>query len=242
MPKCACITGGTKGIGRAIADALAADGYTLILTYAHDSLAAKRTGLELYRRFAVEVHVVRADIADHDAPDELHRYLQEKDISLDALIFNAGLTCRSPFEHISRDDWQRVFDANLHFPIFFLQAVMPRLKSGACVLFTGSRMADAPHSLSLAYGVSKAAIHALVKNLVKFLIPYNVRVNAVAPGFVDTDWQKAKPLEIRQSIESKIAAGRFCQPHELASVYKMLIDNQYFNGEIVTVDGAYSYQ
>ena len=99
-----------------------------------------------------------------------------------------------------------------------------------------------PHSVSLAYGVTKSAVHALVKNMVKFLTPYELRVNAVAPGFVDTEWQKAKPAEIRKSIENKVSLGRFCDPEELAEVYKMLIENSYFNGEVVVVDGGYSYK
>lgn len=85
-------------------------------------------------------------------------------------------------------------------------------------------------------------MHALVKNLVKFLVPYEIRVNGVAPGFVDTEWQKAKPAEIRQNIERKISLGRFCTPEELADVYLMLIENTYFNGEVIVVDGGYSYK
>jgi 3-oxoacyl-[acyl-carrier protein] reductase len=242
MAKCACITGGTRGIGRAVADALAAGGYDLVLTYAADNDAARRAGMELWQRFGVEVHVVQADISTPEALGKLCGYLEEKNLFLDALVFNAGLTCRTPFTEMQPEEWERVFFANVHFPVFFLQAVVGRLRTGGCVVFTGSRMVDAPHSVSLAYGVSKAAVHALVKNLVKFLQPYGVRVNGVAPGFVDTEWQRAKPAEIRQSIESKVAAGRFCRPEELGEVYRMLIESAYMNGEIVTVDGGYSYK
>jgi 3-oxoacyl-[acyl-carrier protein] reductase len=90
--------------------------------------------------------------------------------------------------------------------------------------------------------VTKSAVHALTKNLVKFLTPYHIRVNAIAPGFVDTEWQKNKPQEIRRNIENKLASGRFCLPEELADVYKLLIENQYINGEIIVVDGGYSYK
>ena len=78
--------------------------------------------------------------------------------------------------------------------------------------------------------------------MVKFLVPYELRVNAVAPGFVDTEWQKTKPAKIRRNIENKVSLGRFCDPGELAEVYKMLIENSYFNGEVVVVDGGYSYK
>ena len=82
----------------------------------------------------------------------------------------------------------------------------------------------------------------LVKNLVKFLTPYQIRVNAVAPGFVETAWQKDKPVEIRKRIEEKIAAGRFCEPDELAGIYQLLMENSYINGDIIVADGGYSYQ
>ena len=99
-----------------------------------------------------------------------------------------------------------------------------------------------PHATSLSYGVTKSAVHALTKNLVKFLTPYGVRVNAVAPGFVDTDWQKNKPVEIRRNIEAKVAMGRFCHPDEVAEIYRMLIENNYMNGSVVVVDGGYAYR
>jgi 3-oxoacyl-[acyl-carrier protein] reductase len=77
---------------------------------------------------------------------------------------------------------------------------------------------------------------------VKFLAPRGIRINAVAPGFVDTEWQKNKPSEVRRSIESKIALGRFCDPDELAALYALLIENSYINGEIIIADGGYSYK
>jgi 3-oxoacyl-[acyl-carrier protein] reductase len=132
--------------------------------------------------------------------------------------------------------------ANVNFPVFLLQKIIKRIKKGGSVVFTGSLMGIEPHSVSLAYGVTKSAVHALVKNLVKFLAPYDVRVNGVAPGFVDTEWQKNKPTEIRRNIENKVALGRFCEPMEVAEVYLMLIENTYFNGEIVVIDGGYSYK
>ena len=116
------------------------------------------------------------------------------------------------------------------------------MAKGGSVVFTGSLMGIEPHSVSLAYGVSKSAVHALVKNMVKVFVPYEIRVNAVAPGFVDTEWQLTKTEEIRRNIERKVSLGRFCKPEELAEVYKMLIENNYFNGEVVVVDGGYSYK
>ncbi|MDR2823646.1 MAG: SDR family oxidoreductase [Prevotellaceae bacterium] len=235
------MTGGTKGIGVAVAEKLAAEGCDLILTYSNDTENAELAAKTLREKFAVNVNIVQADISDENSIALINNYLTEQNILLDALIFNAGLTLRSPFEETELAEWEKVFFANVHFPVFLLQRIINKINKGGCVIFTGSMMGVEPHSVSLAYGVTKSAIHALVKNLVKFLVPYEIRVNAVAPGFVDTEWQKSKPQEIRRNIENKIALKRFCEPQEIAEVYKMLINNIYFNGEIVTVSGGYCF-
>lgn len=241
MNKYVLITGGTKGIGKAVAACLAKAGYSLILTYSSDDGAADRVKSE-FQQVCPEVHLLKADITKPTSIKLISDYLEDNDFYLNALVFNAGLTCRDSFESMQMSDWERVFFANVHFPVFLLQQIVSRIRSGSGVVFTGSLMGIEPHSVSLAYGVTKSAVHALVKNLVKFFVPYQVRVNAVAPGFVDTEWQKTKPAEIRRNIENKVSLGRFCDPDELAEVYKMLIENSYFNGEVLVVDGGYSYK
>lgn len=242
MKKYALITGGTKGIGKAVASCLGKAGYNLVLTYAANEKTAGMVAEELQRESDIRVWTLKADIADRNSIDRIETFLTETGIRLDALIINAGLTCRDPFESLSLEEWERVFFANVHFPVFLLQRIVGLMNEGGSVVFTGSLMGIQPHSVSLAYGVTKSAVHALVKNLVKFLVPYKLRVNAVAPGFVDTEWQKSKPAEIRKNIENKVALSRFCAPEEVADVYKMLIENNYFNGEVVVVDGGYSYK
>lgn len=242
MEKYAFITGGTKGIGKAVAECLAKAGYQLILTFASDVQRADEVRMELARQYGISVQVLQADSSDMNSIETIAAYLENKKIRLEALVLNAGLTCRDAFEKMQFADWQRVFTANVHFPVFLLQRIVGYINEGGSVVFTGSLMAIEPHSVSLAYGVTKSAVHSLIKNLVKFLVPYEVRVNGVAPGFVDTEWQNNKPAEIRQNIERKVSLGRFCEPEEVAEVYRMLIENKYFNGEIVVVDGGYSYK
>jgi len=242
MSKYALITGGTKGIGYAVAECLAKMGYNLLLTYCTDTIIAQKSCDDLRFAYKIEVTAIQADISDRKAIDIVSRHILNRGIRLDVLLFNAGLTCRDSLETMQYDDWERVFFANVHFPVFLLQRLIGTINAGGCVIFTGSCMGILPHAQSLSYGVTKAAVHALVKNLVKFLAPHQIRVNAVAPGFVDTAWQKDKPAGIRKSIEDKIALGRFCTPDELAGIYRLLIDNTYINGEIIIADGGYSYK
>lgn len=242
MRKFALITGGTKGIGRAIAQTLAKSGFNLVLTYGSDEAAAIKLQKELSEEFSTRIYTLQADISSESSIDSIYTFLTENKIELFSLIFNAGITSRTPFEQITPDEWEKVFYANVHFPVFLLQRILPLMEKGGNVLFTGSLMGIYPHSVSLSYGVTKSSVHALVQNLVKFMAPYHIRVNGIAPGFVDTDWQKSKPAEIRKNIENKIALERFCEPDELAEIYKLIVENSYLNGEIITVSGGYSYK
>ncbi|MDR1344432.1 MAG: SDR family oxidoreductase [Tannerellaceae bacterium] len=243
MKKRAIITGGTKGIGKAVATDLAMEGYDLILTYASDESAAAKVREELQIAAPVcDVVVLKADITDMGSVEVINSFLEDNGIYVDVVVLNAGLTYRAPFGEMQPEEWMKVFTANVHYPTFLLQRIITRINEGGSVVFTGSLMGIEPHAVSLAYGVTKSSVHALVKNLVKFLSPRGIRVNGVAPGFVDTEWQKNKPQNIRNNIENKIAQKRFCKPSELAGVYRMLIENNYINGEIIVADGGYSYK
>lgn len=239
----AVITGGTKGLGRAVAERLLRDGFDVGLTYANDAEQAERTSQELLAAHPEsEVTTFQADASDFSSIDVIEEFVIAQERQVDALVLNAGITDRGSLEDLQVENWLRVFNANVHVPLFTIQHLLDHFTEDASVVLTGSLMGIQPHSMSLAYGVTKSTVHALVENLVKFLAPRGVRVNAVAPGFIDTEWQLTKPAEIRASINSKISLGRFALPEEIADTYAMLINNAYFNGETLVVDGGYSYR
>ncbi len=239
----ALITGGTKGIGLTIAEALLANGFNVILTFAHDEVSARQTQSNLSAKFpSTSVRTLLADSSDLGSVETIGTLVDNLELQLDALVLNAGTTDRSNFEDLNFESWFNVFNVNVHFPTFLIQRLLHTFSSAASITFTGSAMGVYPHSMSLAYGVTKASVHALVKNLVKFLAPHNIRVNAIAPGFVDTEWQKLKPQVVKDNINAKVALNRFADPSEISDAYLFAINNPYLNGEVLVVDGGYSYR
>jgi 3-oxoacyl-[acyl-carrier protein] reductase len=240
--KYSIVTGGSRGIGKEICRILLIQGYTVIAVYYNDDESAISTKKEFNAEFPEIFHMIECDLSDTQNISFLYSEVFRLTKSVDLLILNAGKTIRKGLEDMTIGEWNSVMTVNLTAPLFIIQKFLPILKRGSNIIFTGSSMAVYPHSVSLAYGISKSAVHALVKNLVKFLTPYEIRVNCVSPGFVDTDWHKYKPEQIRDSITKKISLKRFAKPEEIASVYLFIINNQYLNGEIISIDGGYSFE
>lgn len=239
------VTGGSKGIGLAAVEAMAkrSDVEEIFLTYNSDAERACKVLEDLGDKYEdVVFHLCQLDVTDPFEGEALEEALEEVDFVPTVVCFNANVTNRSSLETIEMEEWRKLFQANVHFPVEMTKRLAPKMAEGGLFLFTGSMMAVQPHSVSLGYGVSKSAIHALVLNLVKHLEPYRHRVVGIAPGFVDTEWQKTKSREIRANIEAKVALHRFATPDEVGSLFAYVLDNGYFNGDILTLSGGYSYR
>jgi NAD(P)-dependent dehydrogenase (short-subunit alcohol dehydrogenase family) len=130
-------------------------------------------------------------------------------------------------------------DINVNIPFFLIQRLADSISDSGSILFISSAMSLKPHATSVPYGVSKAAVNMLAQTLGKDFAGRGIRVNAICPGFIDTDWQESKSDEQRARITNKIALGRFGKPSEIADVCYSLIENSYINGAVVPVDGGY---
>lgn len=238
--KRALVTGGTKGIGLGVAKMLLREQYHVTVTYASDASAVDKCKAEL-SELSDHFDIVKADQSSKEDMKNLVAHLREQE-SIDCIVCNAGTTLRKSLTDIEDSDWERVMAVNVNAPLFLVRDLYDKIPHGSRIVFIGSEMAIHPHGTSIAYGVSKSAVHALATNLVKFFEGTDTTVNAIAPGFVETEWQAAKPQEIRQNIYNKTAVKRFATVDEIADAVRFCINNAFVNGSIIEVSGGYCYK
>ena len=230
--KTAIVTGGTFGIGLGVAKMLLSKGYYVYSTFVGKPLDEKLENFD-------------ALPTDQSNREEVYRFINYVKLQVDhvdCIVCNAGLTIRKSFTETMDEDWDKMMNVAVNSHYIMIREFFPIIPSGSRILFTGSQMGLSPHATVLAYGVTKAAIHALTKNLVKEFEGTGTTVNAIVPGFVDTPWQKEKPEEIKQNIYRKTAIHRFASINEIVDAYRFCIDNPFVNGSLVEVNGGYSYR
>jgi len=239
--KYALVTGSSSGIGRAIAEKFLSEGCFVFINYfpGEDTASLEK---EMETHYKGQYSLCPADLSGFEGLNALASCVEQETEWLDYLVLNAGVTNRASLDDITYDEWERVFAINLTIPFFLVQRLQPRIPEHGRIIFMGSMMGVLPHSLSLAYGVSKAGVNFLAQNLTKFFEGRNITVNAIAPGFVDTPWQKEKSAQIRQNIEDKVALHRFATPGEIASLCWYLTQNEYINGTVIPIHGGYNYR
>jgi NAD(P)-dependent dehydrogenase (short-subunit alcohol dehydrogenase family) len=239
--KAALVTGASRGMGRATAMALAAAGARVIVHYGRNADEAK-TVVDQIRAARGRADAVAADLA---APDGAHILAaQVRDLigtRLDILVSNAGISKAAPIESITVKDFDEMFAVNVRAPYFLMQQLLPILGEGGSVVFMSSLGARTTVGTLSAYAATKGAISTLVKYFAAALGPRGIRVNAVAPGVIDTDMSNfAKTEDGRTAIMAMQTLKRIGQPDDVASVVAFLASDEarWITGDIIAVDGG----
>lgn len=243
--KIAVITGATGGIGFQVAKRLGKDGYTVILNGIEDEAGARR--VEELAAEGITAEYYGFDVTKEEEVTSNINKIGEKYGKIDALVNNAGgLGGRSRFEDMTTEFYRFVMALNLDSTFFASRAAIPFLKKGenpSIINYTSIAGWNAGGPGAGVYGTSKAAVHAITRALAKDLSEYGIRVNAVSPGTVDTDFHKqiksTKP-EVFASWKNNILLGRLGQPEEVASVISFLVsdDAAFLTAETIQVGGG----
>lgn len=230
--KYAIVTGGTSGIGLGVAKMLITKGYYVFVTYVGQDFTEQIKNFE----------AIKVDQTNRKELYKFIAYVKQRVQTMDCIICNAGMSIRKTFTETTDSDWDKMMEVAVNSHYILIREFYPIIPSNSRILFTGSQMGLMPHAMVLAYGVTKAAIHALTKNLVKEFEGTGTTVNAIVPGFVETPWQKEKPEEIKQNIYKKTAIHRFATVEEIVDAYRFCIDNPFVNGSLIEVNGGYCYK
>ena len=238
--KTVIVTGGSRGIGAAIANDLAKAKYNVVLNYNNSEEAAKQIQKELQEE-NIKIEIFKADVSKREEVKELVKFTLDKFKNIDVLINNAGIDQIKPFMDITDEDWNKMLQVNLNSVFYCSQEVLENMihnKKG-CIINISSIWGITGGSCELHYSVSKAGIDGMTKALAKELGPSNIRVNSIAPGAIMTDMNKEYTEEEIKEINKQIPLGRFGKPEEIAKSIKWLIEDEYITGQVISPNGGW---
>lgn len=241
----AVITGATSGIGFEVAKRLGKDGYTVVLNGIDDDAGAEKVAL--LKSEGITAEYFGFDVTNEEAVNQNIKQIGDKYGKIDVVVNNAGgLGGRSRFEEMTTDFYRFVMALNLDSTFFISRAAIPYLKKGknaTIINYTSNAGWNAGGPGAGIYGTSKAAVHAITRALAKDLAEYNIRVNAVSPGTIDTPFHaqiKSTKPEVFASWKNNIMLGRLGQPEEVAAVVSFLAsdDASFMTAETVQIGGG----
>ena len=239
--KVALVTGAGRGIGRAIAIALAEEGAEVIVNYNGSEERAKEVKQTIEENGG-KASIYKCNVSDFEACETMIREIVKEHGHLDILVNNAGITRDNLIMKMSEEDFDAVINANLKGCFNTIKAVsrqMLRQRSGRIINIT-SVSGILGNAGQANYSASKAGIIGLTRTMARELASRGITVNGIAPGFVDTDMTKVLPEQVREAATAQIPLGRFGQPEDIANMAVYLASEKasYITGQIISVDGG----
>lgn len=236
--KKALITGASRGIGRAIAQKFAENGYDLVLTCLSQIDALQQFSEYLSRTYSVHCSAIQTDMGKEEEVAALFSTLS----SLDVLVNNAGISHVGLLSDMTAPEWHRIFAVNLDSCFYTCRAAIPLMlhSHSGKIINISSVWGEQGASMEVAYSATKGGMNAFTKALAKELAPSNIQVNAIACGFIDTDMNKCFSAEELQALREEIPADRIGQVEEVADlVFQTAQAPAYMTGQIITIDGGW---
>ncbi len=242
MNQIVLITGGTRGIGEAIVKEFAKQGYNIVINYVKSTEKAKKLKEELEKTYNVKVLTIRANLSNES---EIKRLVDEsinKFGRIDVLVNNAGIVIDKEFEDRTVEDFRKTLEINLIAPFLLTKLIgkeMLKQKSGSIINISSTNGIDTYYPTSVDYDASKSALINLTYNSAVQFSPY-VRVNCIAPGWVNTEMNKELPEDFIKDETDKILLKRFAEPEEIAKVVTFLASKEasFINSTVIKVDGG----
>lgn len=238
--KVALITGGTRGIGKAIAKKFAENGYNLVINYVSENTDLEKLRNDINSKN--EILFVRANVGDFASSEELVKQAIEKFGKIDVLVNNAGITRDNLIMRMKEEDFDNVINTNLKGTFNVTKNVIPYMmkKRSGKIVNISSVVGVSGNAGQCNYAASKAGIIGFTKSIAKELASRNILANCVAPGFIDTDMTEVLSDSVKENINSQIPLKRMGTAEEIAKAVYFLAgeDNTYITGQVLNVDGG----
>ena len=241
MSKVIIITGASRGIGKETAKLLAKDGNKVIANYNKSEQQAHELQEEL-KKENIKIDIFKADVSKREECKKIVEYAINKYKKIDVLINNAGISQYKLFTDITDEDWENIMNVNLKSNFIVTQEVVRNMiaNKNGLIINISSIWGVTGAAMEVAYSTSKAGIIGLTKSLAKELGPSNIRVNAIAPGIIDTSMNNNFSEEEINDIKEEIPLERVGKPEEITKCIEWLLEDNYTTGQVISINGGWN--
>lgn len=241
MNKVILITGASKGIGRDIAETLSKNPDNIIIANYNKSVEKAKEMQANLKKENINIEIIKADVSKRDEVKEMIKEVLSKYKKIDVLINNAGISQYKLFNDITDDDWDNIININLKSAFIVSQEVVRNMihNKNGCIINISSIWGVIGASMEVAYSTSKAGIIGLTKSLAKELGPSNIRVNAVAPGIIDTEMNARFSEDELNNIKEEIPLEKIGKTADVTKCIQWLINDDYTTGQVISINGGW---